>query len=224
MKEDVEGLSCGREDELVSFLYEEMDDVAARSFRTHMNSCRPCSRQLSAFANVRQSVTTWRNETLGIATQQPAMQFIADRQTRSAVAAVRQFFTLSPVWLKGAVAFASLLFCVLAVLVVVRLRETPSSPVVATPSQNRSLEEFNAAVEQRVQEELKRRETNVAAVPVLSPKHELNPRREIARQIDMPKSRRPLTKVERQELAADLRLIAGTDDLQVELLDDRINQ
>jgi hypothetical protein len=37
-------------------------------------------------------------------------------------------------------------------------------------------------------------------------------------------TRRPLTKVEREQLAADLRLVAVNNDSELDLLDDRINQ
>jgi len=40
----------------------------------------------------------------------------------------------------------------------------------------------------------------------------------------VPKARRPLSKSEREELAADLRLISGKSDSEIDLLGDRINQ
>jgi hypothetical protein len=38
------------------------------------------------------------------------------------------------------------------------------------------------------------------------------------------KARRPLSKTEREQLAADLRLISGKNDSDLDLLDDQINQ
>jgi hypothetical protein len=109
MKEDVEGLSCGRESELVSFLYGELNEADTRTFRGHMNDCAPCSQQLAAFANVRESVGAWRNETLGAVTSlaQPAVVSKDYRRQPSALLALREFFNLSPAWMKGAVVFAS---------------------------------------------------------------------------------------------------------------------
>lgn len=233
MKEAVEGLSCGRESELVSFLYGELNEADTRAFRGHMNGCASCSDQLAAFANVRESVGAWRNETLGGVTSfaQPAVSQDYQRQP-SAFLALREFFNLSPVWMKGAVVFASLLFCLLAVLVVARFREAPSAPVVATPSNaSHSTQEFNAAVERRVQDELKRIQTEAApnsavvpTAPAVIVRNRKANRSEVAAVNNLPKARRPLTKAEREELAADLRLISGVNDSELDLLADVINQ
>jgi hypothetical protein len=236
MKEDTEALSCGRESELVSFLYGELNEADTRTFRGHMNVCSACSKQLAAFANVRESVGAWRNETLGAVTSfvQPSAVSNDYRRQPSALLALREFFNLSPTWMKGAVVFASLLFCLLAVLMVARFRETPSAPLVATPNnESRSPQEFNAAVERRVQDELKRIQAEAATnatVVLKAPADRIvrsrkaNRSSEVAAGNNLPKARRPLTRVEREELAADLRLIAGTNDGELELLADGINQ
>lgn len=236
MKEDLEGLSCGRESELVSLLYGELNEAEMQTFRVHLNDCASCTRQLAVFTNVRESVVAWRNETLGGVTsfaQLPATSKDYRRQP-SALLALREFFNLSPAWMKGAVVFASLFFCLLAVLVVARFRETPSAPLVTTPNnQSLSPHEFNAAVERRVQDELNRIQaeaaTNITIVPrapsdKIVPSRKANRSSEVASVSNLPKARRPLTRVEREELAADLRLIAGTNDGELELLADGINQ
>ncbi|MDQ5845991.1 MAG: hypothetical protein M3539_11935 [Acidobacteriota bacterium] len=232
---DGEGLSCGQESELVSFLYGELNEADTRTFRGHMNGCASCSEQLAAFANVRESVGAWRNETLGGVTSFAEQAAVSrDYRRPSALLALREFFNLSPAWMKGAVAFASLLFCLLAVLVVARFREMPTAPIVATPSnQSRSTQEFNAAVERRVQDELKRIQdeaaTNSSLVSTLpadrnAGRGKANRGSEVVSGSNLPKARRPLTKVEREELAADLRLISGVNDGDLELLADGINQ
>src|SRR5258705_5545249 len=154
-------LTCGRENDLIGFLYGELNEVDAIAFQRHLNDCATCNAELADFGEVRESVVAWRNESLG-SVAFPAQVISsshteAPRATPSAMAALREFFNLSPLWMKGAVAFAAVLFCVLAGLALARLRNKPPSPVVATPVANtNSSQELNAQVEKRVQEELKR--------------------------------------------------------------------
>jgi hypothetical protein len=235
MKDDFEGLICGRESELISFLYGELKDTELETFRGHMNDCASCSKQLATLAYVRESVSAWRNETLGgvASFAQPAAIDKAYRDQPSALLALREFFSLSPLWMRGAVVFASLLFCLLTVLVVARFREPASAPLVATPNNRSSSAEFDAAVERRVQEELKRIQAEAATtttIEAMAPRDAIvrgdKAKRsgEVASSSNLPKARRPLTRVEREELAADLRLIAGPNDSELELLADGNNQ
>ena len=225
-------LVCGREEDLVSFLYGELNEIETRSFRTHMNECESCTAELSAFGEIRQSVITWRDESLGAMTAfdsaRPAVVPVMARP--SAFAALREFFNLSPAWMKAAVGLASILFCIFAVLAVSGLRRSPS-PAIAGGEQTRpSAEEINAIVEQRVQDELNRlkAQSEVATVstPQVQPVSTLSATNQRKRNPNRAQqnARRPLTRVEREQLAADLRLIAGTNDLELELLDDTINQ
>ena len=243
MKE--EKSSCGRENDLISFLYGELNDLEAKTFQRHLGDCVACNAELAAFSDVRESVVAWRNESLGAivspatVTDQlaslPGAAAVNDRAaTPSAWSALREFFKLSPLWLKGAVAFASVLFCLFAGLAIARLLDKP--PVVvkgpATPTQ--SPQEINALVEQRVQAELERirndapqQEKNALTADNSSPGNSLKRTArpsEVAASATNQKSRRPLSKTEREQLAADLRLTAGKNDSELDLLDDRINQ
>lgn len=242
MKEEIS--SCGREHDLISFLYGELNDVEAKTFQRHLGDCAACNAELAAFSDVRESVVAWRNESLGAivsparvtdrVTGLTSTAAVNDRAaTPSAWSALREFFNLSPLWLKGAVAFASVLFCLFAGLAIARLRDKP--PVVAngpaTPTQ--SEQEINALVEQRVQAELERirnaapqQEKNALTADNSSPKNSLKrtATRNDATSATNQKSRRPLSKTEREQLAADLRLTSGKNDSELDLLDDRINQ
>jgi hypothetical protein len=137
--------------------------------------------------------------------------------------------------MKGALAFASVLFCLFAVLAITRLRDKPLATTATNQGNNvNSQQEFNALVEQRVQEELQRRKNSPEKAPTLP--HVANaadrtPRQRVANRgnsiaLNSPtqKARRPLSKTEREQLAADLRLISAKNDSDFELLDDRINQ
>jgi anti-sigma factor RsiW len=235
MREEANSLKCGREQDLIDCIYGELDASEMRSFNIHLKSCSDCSSQLAEFKSVREALVAWRDESLGFVSPQIGNSAAAGirNQPPSAIAAIREFFNLSPLWMKGAVAFASLLFCLLAVLAVARLRDTPPAVVAIDYSNNaHAQQEFNAEVERRVQAELKRlEETRQASVfasadktpPAVAQPGQVKHRNQIASSPTQ-KARRPLSKSEREQLAADLRLIEGPAEGGLELLADRVNQ
>jgi len=177
------------------------------------------------------SILEWRSEALGAlsfaqspqanalqAGVQPAT--IIDRRRKlSAVAAMREFFKLSPLWLRGAAAVASVLFCVLVVLAAARFwqRTTPiaknnEEPKIFTKSQ------LNEAVAKAVEEaRVKPVNSNNGPAPTTigltanttGPKRERTQRS--SSQLALSRHTH-LTRQERQQLAADLRLIPSSDD------------
>lgn len=239
MKEEVHAPGCGRENDLIAFLYGELDPSETAVFRSHMQECSSCSAELRELTNIRESVVAWRNEAL-VGVTSPAAQASAvvraDRHGPTALTALREFFHLSPLWMKGAVVFASLLFCLFAVLAAARLRDTAPPPVAANSNiKTYSEQELNAVVERRLQDELQRIKSSSEPAPTsaliakrasdrASAKRTANRGKQVATNVPQQKARRPLSKVERQQLAADLRLIDNTTDGELDLLDDRINQ
>ena len=232
----IEAIGCGREADLLGFLYGELNEREANAFERHLDACDTCNSELAAFGTVRESVVAWRNESLrsiGFPTHTTdSSANSAARSKRSAVTALREFFNLSPLWLKGAAAFAAILFCVLAVLSLAYLRHQRAPAVVVTPeATNSSPQELKALVDQRVQEELKRIRNSNETLPdskvaenVSSPKKRIaNRSTDVALSTSSRKERRPLSKTEREQLAADLRLTSANDS-DLDLLDDRINQ
>jgi hypothetical protein len=236
MKEEVNVAGCGRENDLIAFLYDELDLGERGGFRSHAQQCQSCNAELTAFTNIRESVVAWRNEALvGVTSPAvPASAMVgADRAKPSALTALREFFKLSPLWMKGAVVFASLLFCLFAVLAAARLRDTPPPTIADNPNVKKySEQELNAAIDRRLQDHVQRIKNSPTTEPppvAISSAH--TPRNSVAKRggevastNSQPKARRPLSKDERQQLAADLRLIEDPTDGQIELLDDRINQ
>jgi hypothetical protein len=229
--------TCGRGNDLVGFLYGELNETESLVFERHLNDCATCNTELKSFGAVRQSVVAWRNESLSkvglpaqISDPSPA---VAAQARPSAIAALREFFNLSPLWMKGAVAFAAILFCVFAGLAVARLqnKQQPTA-VINLPAHSQSAEEVNALVDRRVKEELKR--IKDSEQPTKSPltakiSGPTNPRERIARRPNVEiasnhSARRPLSKTEREQLAADLRLVAAKGENDLDLLDDTINQ
>ena len=163
---------CGRENDLISFLYGELNEVEAIAFQRHLKGCAACNTELAGFGEVRESVVAWRNESLGSVAfpAQVTTPIETPRATPSAVAALREFFNLSPLWMKGAVAFAAIMFCVFAVLALARLRESPPAPVALAPAPaTHSQQELKALVDQRVQEELIRIRNSEVPAPAGKP-------------------------------------------------------
>src|SRR5215216_5450043 len=121
MKETPE---CERASDLIAFLYNEADERERRDFQLHLNECSTCREEVASFGVVRKSITAWRDEALAGFVSQPVAT-----NRESALAALRQFFDLSPLWLKGATAFAMLAFCVLAVMAFVKLQNNKNVQV-----------------------------------------------------------------------------------------------
>ena len=228
MKERIESAPCERGNDLVSFLYQELEGRELRDFQQHLNGCASCSGELTSFQEVRSSVVAWRQESLGVNTApvRPAASF-TNFERPSAVAAIRQFLALSPVWLKGAVAFASLLIFAVVVSLVMKLGAAPQAPL-ASSEKVYSEAELRAKVEAGVQQRL----MELNAVNKNPANETTQPQLIVARQ-PTPKSkavltsktpRAPLTKSEREQLAADLRLISPTEDSDLDLLGEHINR
>lgn len=240
MEEEVNAPACGQVNDLIGFLYGELSDDQAQTFQRHMDGCISCSGEHATFSGIRRSLVAWRDESLGGISSGTAVPNAAALEVRkaSALAALREFFNLSPLWMKGAVAFATLLFCIFAGLAVARLRATPPAPMAGTTdrpdkvnTKEYSDQQLNALVERRVQDELQRIK-NSAPPPTPPLVVDNQSSRILNRRIATGRNqvaanspaRRPLSKAEREQLAADLRLVAINSDGELELLDDKINQ
>lgn len=215
MDDNTNSLGCERALDLMAFLYREMDATETREFDAHLQTCGICREEAASFGLVRESIVAWRDEVL--------MGFVPSttRLRRSALAAFRQFFDLSPLWLKGAAAFAVLTFCVLAGLLFVNFRKEATTDVVYTQQDVDRLVREALAKQQAPVEKPPLENAPVNNVPesivAVNPRPQ---RRSVKKQT--PQNRRPLSRAEREQLAADLRLLSTDDDL--DLLGDRINE
>lgn len=194
----------------MAFLYREMDESETRAFELHLRDCANCHEELASFGVVRESVAAWRDEVLSgfVSTPLPAR--------KSALAALLQFFDLSPLWLKAATGFAVVTFCVLvAALFVVTSRKeiavTAKNDAVYTQQEVDRLLADALGKQQRPPVQIPPDEIVIAA----NPQRPRTPKKEVT------KDRRPLSRAEREQLAADLRLLTTDDDL--DLIEDRIN-
>ena len=206
---------CERASDLIAFLYNEADERERRDFQLHLNECSTCRAEVASFGVVRESITEWRDEALAGFVSQPVA---AKAPRKSALAALRQFFDLSPLWLKGATAFAVIAFCVLAVMAFVNMQRRDVQ-VASTATFFETLY-TKEDVERLVNEALAKQEKSkppTAVIVAESPR----PKKPAANQFA--KSRRPLSRAEREQLAADLRLLS-TGEESLNLIGDRINQ
>jgi hypothetical protein len=119
---------CGRAEQLVNYLYGESGAAERAGFEQHLTSCAACRDELQAFGQVREAVGAWRAElltaapTVTAAAVSPAdatrRDVVSTQSRRSAWGALREFFALSPAWLRFGAVAASLVVCALAALAV----------------------------------------------------------------------------------------------------------
>jgi hypothetical protein len=126
--------SCEHAGELVAYFYNEATRDERESFDAHLAGCTACRDELNAFAGVREAVGHWRAEILNHAPARPSLAGAVAPSTTpvrderaasvsprasSALAALREFFTLSPLWMRAGMTAAALVVCALAALAVV---------------------------------------------------------------------------------------------------------
>lgn len=129
-KMDAEALTprgCERGEELVAYLYGEATKEEAGLFRRHLEACAVCREELVALGGVRAGLGAWRAEALGTVPSlnieealAPSTVLPAASRKRSARAALREFFSLSPLWLRAGAFAATLAVCTLAALTLAR--------------------------------------------------------------------------------------------------------
>ena len=212
---------CNRGEDLVSFLYGEVDDRDATEFQTHLRQCSSCQTELVEFGGVHQSMVSWRDEILAGFVAAPVT---APVRQKSALAALGEFFDLSPLWMKGAVGFAGLLLVALAFISGSQMKSLQNPPAIVSEAKytDQQLQERIAAARQEwIDSQTPREEPKNENLANQTAPHV---RRNIAiNKVAPRKNRSPLSKSEREQLAADLRL-RSTDDDALTLLGDRINK
>ena len=219
---------CHRAEDLVTYLYGEASDADALDFRNHVRQCDSCRREFTVFNQVHDSIEVWRNEALGTSFNPAAIpaettidstQLVRHERKLSALAALREFFTVSPLWLRGATAFAALLLCVIGVMMVARPSRQPVD--IAKNGNNDKIytqQQFEAEVNKAVGEKVRelsasKQDSSTSAAIKDRPKTDTHRVQLAASQ--QPKNQRPqrLTRQERDQLAADLRLTLDEEEL-----------
>ena len=219
MKERDHSPGCERASDLIAFIYNEADEREAQDFKLHLRECNSCSEEAASFGVVRESIATWRDEALAGFVATPVV-----KNRKSALAALRQFFDLSPLWLKGATAFALVTFCVLVGIVIFRNRERQVEIINHNPNAIYTKDDVNRMVNEALakQQETPKPTVETPAEQTVKSQKPKNVRPSSSTQFA--RSRRPLSRAEREQLAADLRLLSTAEDEPLHLLGDRINQ
>jgi anti-sigma factor RsiW len=223
MNERQNSPSCERESDLIAFLYGEAAEREARDFQLHLQQCSTCREEAASLGVVRESITAWRDEALAGFVSTPVT---TQPQKKSALAALRQFFDLSPLWLKGATAFAAITFCVLAGLVLFRSNNNHVSSTKNNPNALYTQDDVNHMVDEAVARQASVK-PQVETPPAVHVTVRENPKPKSSRvpaSTQLAKGQRPLSKAEREQLAAELRLLSTGDDATLNLLGDRINR
>jgi anti-sigma factor RsiW len=151
---------CDRGEELVAYLYGEATKEQAALFGRHLEACAACSKELAAFGNVREGLAAWRAEALGTvpslnieeALAPAAMPLRAEPRRRSARAALREFFSLSPLWLRAGACAATLALCALVVLTLTRTEKVIRERVEVPVPSGYTEEQVDAIVARKVAE------------------------------------------------------------------------
>jgi len=236
MQNEIERPICHRAEDLVTYLYGEATIEEARDFSAHMQQCDACRAEFNVFNQVHESIVTWRNEALGpIASPLRAREDMSDvgpeivqhGRRLPAFAALREFFTVSPLWLRGATAFVGLLLCALLVFAVSQMWRQPTSNPgnEAKYTEQQLREEVEKQVAERIAN-LNQTQAQNSAAPGERETTEPQPPNHDATYRNRPRTqpRARLTREERVQLAADLGLIQGREEETPFVLPDEPNQ
>jgi hypothetical protein len=183
--------TCARADDLVAYLYGEVSEAERLDFKSHLHACHSCSAELAAFGEVRESIGAWREQALHPLLS-PAMQTNAATEPRairalpkrSALAALREFFTLSPMWLRGATGFAALLLVTLLVITTLHFFKREESPLAARqtlPTTAPVKEEKAESLPEKKEEVAVTTPTSNIPAPVVITEKPEQPRRAVSR-------------------------------------------
>ena len=205
---------CHRAEDLVTYLYGEATAEEAGDFSAHMQQCDACRTEFTVFHQVHDSLVAWRNEALGATSPVSAGvtdsvvasdAFVQHERKLSAWAALREFFSVSPLWLRGATGFAGLLLCALIVFAVSRAWQQPVG-TASDGNKKYTEEQLRLAVQQEVERIAKSNQANPELA--VKPADEVQPRVQVVTRRSRPKTQpAKLTREEREQLAADLGLI-----------------
>jgi hypothetical protein len=229
---------CHRAEDLVTYLYGEANEVDAKDFTQHLQQCDSCRSEFGVFRQVHDSILVWRNEALGSGFS-PAVvsaertidsdQFVRHERKLTALAALREFFSVSPFWLRAATGFAALLLCVLAGLTISRSWNKPVQLANKETEPKYTQQDLDQAVQKRLDEIAKL--NNQQTVSKVNEGSTMEKPMDEGKGIQLavnrvqPKTRpRGLSRQEREQLAADLRLIPRDDEELPFVLSDEPNQ
>ena len=166
MKVSINTTPCARAEDMVTYLYNEASSDEAKDFESHLQNCSSCCSELATFGDVREAMGEWRQQALG-STTSPALEANAARRfapaaaperRRSALGALREFFILSPTWMRAATAVGAVLFCALAAISVAYFVRQPQTPIAQRQVESSYSEK---EVEEKIAAAIKKYESQV---------------------------------------------------------------
>jgi hypothetical protein len=232
MQTEIERPICHRAEDLVTYLYGESTIDEARDFTEHMQTCDACRAEFNVFNQVHESIVTWRDQALApIGTPARETSFVtpeivAHERKLTALAALREFFSVSPLWLRGVTAFAALLLCGLLAFAVARIwRQPTTNGNEAKYTEQQLREEVAKQVAAQIAKSNETRAENTTRqTPNEVPKPQTTSQAAAYRSRPRTQPSARLTREERVQLAADLGLIQGRDEETPFVLPDEPNQ
>ncbi len=126
--------SCSFSQEIVSYIYGEMTELAKTEFETHVHNCLECAEELASFGVLRSSIQTWKKEEflplvqpeiiLPFEEKQKTFALVdSSKNTTSWLDSFRNLFRLSPMWMTATASCAVLMICVGLIFVAVSSRQ-----------------------------------------------------------------------------------------------------
>jgi hypothetical protein len=231
---------CHRAEDLVTFLYGEAGEIHAKDFGEHLQQCAACQSEFAVFQQVHESIRAWRDESLGTSFSpvpvmtEPAVFAtppVQPGRRLSALAALREFFSVSPLWLRAVTGFAAVLLCVLGIATILNSRNQTAQVAQKESETKYSQADLDQAVQKRV-DEISKQKVPEKPGETTSVKTADDNRPTRLRSVELaanPKQskathQRGLNRQEREQLAADLRLIPRAEDESLFILSDEPNQ
>ncbi len=125
---------CGFSEQLVSYLYNEINGAEKLNFETHLRSCAICTDEFATFSGVQYSINDWKLqdfstlETPVFEISPKISRFVKTQELSenkgSWLPGLRRLFSLSPrSWSLAAASFAILTVCVVIVLLAVNYKK-----------------------------------------------------------------------------------------------------
>lgn len=147
--------SCNFAEQIVSYLYGEVNQQEKAGFEAHLTNCETCADELSAFGYVRSSVQKWRTEEF-LPMQTPAMAIPFEKSPQISVNSaeksswlddLRQLFALSPAWAATSAAVVLMAVCVGLTFIVINFsgstdvaeikKNTPEKAIISPAIENK---------------------------------------------------------------------------------------
>lgn len=133
-----QNLTCEFAEEIVSYLYNEMVATEKARFEAHLGNCSFCADEVASFGLVRSEIVNWKDEIfvplatpiIEIPFEQSAKPLVIKEVSRPWYATVRDYFSLSPVWMTATTAMAVLAICAGLVFVTINSLRDSGNVVV----------------------------------------------------------------------------------------------